>query len=416
MRPFIVKAIIKRDFKETCRNPQTLIILGITIGINLFLSLAIGKTLWVMTFSMSLVMIGFTITSFMITEEKEKKTLEALLVSPASYHEILFGKLFLTFLITVFISYLLIFSLHHDEVSVMHTLLSIPLGALVICFFGVVVGLICQTQAMLSGIGTILMLILFLPELLASTNEYIGYLARALPTHHVIQVAGLGKEGFSLSIVKHYGVLILTLFTSTFWVASFLKTAALQEGIKWSYTRLNKITSFILLLTLIFSSLVFLPIKGEIVKSVDNSFFYMNSQYKFSFPYKSKEMSFKEYHFQDKFIVKFFLMDSPDDYLYITVKKKPRELTSKVNLSNILEKIKKNEGMNLKRAKDMSLNGLVMERFSYETKDGEYLYYIFNTEEYLYRIGIEAEKENKKIYGYLIQFLENQHQRIRILD
>ena len=75
MRGYILSAIIKKDLKETFRNPQSLIIVGITVGINVFMSLAISKPLWVMTFAMSLVMVGFTLTSFIVTEEKDKKHL-----------------------------------------------------------------------------------------------------------------------------------------------------------------------------------------------------------------------------------------------------------------------------------------------------------------------------------------------------
>jgi len=416
MRPYIVSAIIKRDFKETCRNPQTLIIFGITIGINIFLSLAIGKVLWVMTFSMSLVLIGFMITSFMITEEKEKKTLEALLVSPASYHEILFGKLFLTYLITITVCFALIFSLHYNEVSILHSLLSVPIGALVICLFGVVVGLICQTQASLSAVGTILMLVLFIPELLASTNEYVGYLARALPTHHVIQLAGLGKEGLSLVIFKHYGVLLLSLVASIFWVASFLKTAATQEGRKWNYSKLNKISSLILLFTLMFSSYTFLPVKGLIVQDGNQTYSYENSQYSISYPFAPEKLEFKEFRFQDKFIVKFYVQDTPDEYIYITVKKNTKALTASQYEIKRIEEVKEKGAMNLKRRIVLGAKNITLNRFEYETKDGEFLYYLFSTDKFLYKVGLEAKRDNKKLYKYLSSYLEKSLLGISVAD
>lgn len=416
MRPYIVKAIVKRDLRETSRNPQTLIILGITIGINLILSLSLGKALWVMTFSMCLVMIGFTLTSFMITEEKDKKTLEALLVSPASYNEVLFGKVFVSFITTVLITYGLSFFLHSKEISIIHSLIAIPLGAFVICLFGVVVGLICQTQAMLSGVGTLLMLMLFLPELLASINEYIGILARALPTHHIIQLAGLGKDGFSPIILKHYIVLLFSLFATIFWAYSFLKIAGTQEGRKWKYSKLNLISSFILLLTLTMSSIVFHPKKGEIVQGENQKSFYQNLEYAISFPFDAQVLEFKEFRFQDKFIVKFYKTKSPEDYIYLTAKKNSKGLSSDEYLAKRLEEVKKETVMNLRRDNSLGHSGMIMNKFSYETKDGESLYHIFNNKKFLYRVGIDSKKENKKLYDFLTLYLEKNLQGIRVID
>ncbi|OUR96599.1 hypothetical protein A9Q84_09645 [Halobacteriovorax marinus] len=414
MRSYILSTIIKRDLKETYRNPQTLIILGITIGINVFMSLLFGKALWVMTFSMSLVMVGFTITSFMITEEKDKLTLDALLVSPASYQEILFGKLFLTFSITLSVTFSLIFSLHHEEVSVLHTLLSVPLGALVICLFGVVVGLICQTQAMLSGIGTILMLALFLPELLASANVYLGYFARALPTHHVIQLASLGKEGFSPLILKHYGVLVLSLTATIFWVSSFIKTAISQESHKWKFDRRNKVTSFILLMTLVFSSVVFLPLKGQVLQTSGNSYSYQNTQYKLSIPFLPKKFELKEFSFQNKYVVKFHLIDRPADYIYISMQKNNKGISSKENYEERLLKVRKEDAINLNLSRSIGANEVVLDRFEYETQKGKYLYYIFSTKDFLYKIGIEASNVEGESYSYLREYLQKYIQQMTL--
>ena len=229
------------------------------------------------------------------------------------------------------ISLALIFSLHFKEVSIIHTLLSVPLGALVICLFGMVIGLICPTQTALSGIGTVLMLGLFLPELLASTNDFVGYIARALPTHHVIQISSLGKEGGSATIIKHYGMLVLSLVVTTFWVISFVKTSSKQEGRSWKFDKSNKVYSGLLLLVLALSSFIFLPYRGEIIQD-DGDSRYLNAKYNISVPVEIQEFKFKEYSFQNKFVVKFKMKSSNDDYIYLSMKKNLKKRTQQEDL------------------------------------------------------------------------------------
>ena len=413
MRKYILNAIIKKDLKEMIRNPQTIIILGITVGINIFMAMIISKPLWVMTFAMSLVMIGFTITAFMITEEKDKKTLEALLVSPASYNEILLGKLFLTFSLTVIITLTLIYSLHFNEVSFLHTLISVPIGAMVICLFGMVIGLICPTQAALSGIGTILMLALFLPELMSPINNYVGYFARALPTHHVVQIANLGRDGFSTLLMKHYGVLILSLVSSIFWVKSFIKTASSQESNKWKFSRPNKITSFILLLTLVFSSYSFNPVRGSIIQLENGESRYVNKKYKISIPIDLKKFKMKEFDFQDRYVVRFAIKKSASDYLYLSIRKNRKKINHEKDLKNILVKLKKEDVINLKvQEKSLSQNKRA-NLLEYESKNGKEMLYLFNNGEFLFRIGVEASGKN---YNSLVKTLENNFQKLQILD
>jgi len=414
MRKHIISAIIKRDLKETLRNPQTLIILGITIGINVFMSVTIAKPLWVMTFAMSLVMVGFTLTSFIITEEKDKKTLEALLISPATYSEILFGKLFLTLVLTILVSFGLIFSLHHSEISTLHTLLSIPIGALIICMFGMVMGLVCPTQAALSGFGTVLMLILFLPELLASTNNLIGYLARALPTHHVIQISSLGREGLSSIVLKHYGMLFLSLFATTLWVISFVKTSAKQEGSSWKFQKGNITYSGLLIFILIISSILFIPYKGKIIKEGSTSK-YLNSEYSISIPIDENKFSFKEYRIQDNFVTNFMLASSEDDILYLSIKKNFKNRTREEDLEKTLEKLKKKDALNLKAREIMLENGLQVAKVEYQSKDGEELFYLFNSKKFLYRFGISSSKDSSNL-ELLKELLNEKINSIEVLD
>lgn len=413
MRAYILRAIIKRDLKETFRNPQTLIIVGITVGINIFMSFAISRPLWVMTFSMSLVMIGFTLTSFIVTEEKDKRTLEALLVSPASYNEILIGKVFLTFSLTVLISLALIFSLHFSEVSIIHTLLSVPIGALIICLFGMVVGLICPSVAALSGIGTILMLTLFLPEILASTNDYVGYVARALPTHHVIQISSLGKDGFSSTVLMHYAVLVLSLIVTIFWVQSFIKTSSKQESRSWKFDWSNKIHTLLLLFVLFLSSLLFLPYRSEVIMENGISK-YFNAKYLISMPINEKEFEIREFSFQNKFVAMFKMRSSLDDHIFLTIKKRNKDQQEQDGVKQLLDDLGKENVLNPKVERINTINGLVASKITYETKRGHVLYYLFSSDKFSYQLGVKIS-ENSPNHKYLSDLLDGYFNAIQLL-
>jgi ABC-2 type transport system permease protein len=285
MRSHIIMAIIEREAKEMIRNPQSLVIMSIVVGINLLFSLSLSKPILVMTLVTSLVMIGFSLTSFSIVEEKDKNTLEALLVSPASFNEILFGKISLTFFITLVNIFVPILILHSSEISFLHSFISIPLCAGIICTFGLLVGLVCSSQAALSGIGTILMLTLFLPELLSSINENVAHLARALPIHHLVQLVSVNSETLILNIMKHYFALITFAIICFGTVRSFLKSAGTQENSKWKYTKNNKFWLICIFFSFITSSIAFNPIKGKIVKVDSNQSLYVNTEYKIKLPF-----------------------------------------------------------------------------------------------------------------------------------
>jgi len=394
MRSYILKSIIKRDVKEILRNPATLLMLTITLCLNVFISTAADKGLWVLTLSMCLVMIGFYLTSFMITEEKEKKTLEALLVSPASYNEILFGKLFLTTSLTIILTYLLVFTLHFNEISFFHSIVVIPFGALTICLIGTVVGLICHSQAMLSGVGTFLMLLLFLPELMAPLNKYIGYLARSLPTHHIIQIVEIAKKGEGGQLLKHYGFLFFFLLTILLWVTSFVKGAAKIEGTKWIYSTKQKVTTFVVLITCGLSAFLFAPVLGEFVIGKNGNSHYVNEKYKISLPLDSALFETKEFPMRERLLIKFKVKDSKGDYIYLSIKENKKGFSFKETVEDRIEKIKKKGVIEFKQQEVLLKNGLKAQRFSYFDKDNKDYYFVMSTKEKLFKIGLDISDKN----------------------
>ncbi|MCE1247507.1 MAG: ABC transporter permease [Firmicutes bacterium] len=131
------------------------------------------------------VLLGFMVTSSSVVEEKEKKTLTAIRVTPCGMPEFLAGKVLLGTIIVVGVS-LLILILNGGFVGNLPALfLLIFLGAVCFSLFGVFVGLMLPSQTSVSAFGTIMMLFMFMPIGMATINEKIRTMAKILPTYYL---------------------------------------------------------------------------------------------------------------------------------------------------------------------------------------------------------------------------------------
>lgn len=130
-------------------------------------------------------MAGMYVPAMMIAEEKEKKTLGVLMLSPARPMEVFAGKGLLTLLsilVTMFI--LLLVSgngFRHIEIILTGVILTSIFGILL----GMVIGILVQNQMATGIIGTPIYMILMLVPMLAQMGDGIlKTIAKFLPTHY----------------------------------------------------------------------------------------------------------------------------------------------------------------------------------------------------------------------------------------
>ena len=136
------------------------------------------------------VMIGMYVPSMTIAEEKERKTLQVLLLSPAKPAEVFIGKGLLTF-VSIIVFALLLMAIEGnmwDKLPVI--LLALILVSIPCILIGMIVGMLAQNQMATGAIGfPVYMLFLMLPLLtIVNGQSVMTKIASVLPTYHFTQI------------------------------------------------------------------------------------------------------------------------------------------------------------------------------------------------------------------------------------
>jgi ABC-2 type transport system permease protein len=150
---------------------------------------------WTLAFSLVMLVgeVCVFIPAMIIAEEKEKKTLGVLMLSPATPFEIFAGKGLLTFLSVMFTALILTLmagtGLQHLGVILTGT----ALATIVCVLLGMIVGLISQNQMSTGMIGLpIILPFIMLPYLSIMGNDIIIKIARIIPTYYYFKMVSLG--------------------------------------------------------------------------------------------------------------------------------------------------------------------------------------------------------------------------------
>lgn len=138
------------------------------------------------------VMIGMYVPSMIIAEEKEKKTLEVLLLSPASAVEVFTGKGLVTFISMVITTFILLLvsgsGFEHLGVIIPATFVA----SIFSIFLGIVVGLLAPNQISTGLVGTPIYMLLYLFPLLGGMGvEIMEKIGVFLPTSYYYKMLEL---------------------------------------------------------------------------------------------------------------------------------------------------------------------------------------------------------------------------------
>lgn len=166
------------------------------------------------TISLSLVMlvgeVCLYVPAMLIAEEKEKKTLNVLMLSPARPFEVFAGKGLITFL-SAMLSGLLISLLGGAGLRDMAVILvATALAAIACTLLGIIIGLLAQNQMATGMLGLPIMLpFIMLPYLSIIGNETIIKISRIIPTYHYFKMLslGLGQQKVLSDMLPYVGAL-----------------------------------------------------------------------------------------------------------------------------------------------------------------------------------------------------------------
>ncbi len=147
-------------------------------------------TFYALAAAMSSLFIGLTLVSNMLVEERERKTMRMLLISPASYADIVIGKAMIALVYQFMLAIAALAITGGFQGQVPLTLLFVLLGSLFSLSLGMLAGGLLQTTSAtgaLSGIVGFIFIVptFFLAPFIAAPNNVVVVLIKALPTYYI---------------------------------------------------------------------------------------------------------------------------------------------------------------------------------------------------------------------------------------
>ncbi|MCR4783147.1 MAG: ABC transporter permease [bacterium] len=138
---------------------------------------------------------ALSVTSLTFSEELENKTMEAVLLAPVNWAEILGGKLACGFLLAWGSTVLVWLAGHGGKADFVALLLLIGLGAWLFASIGVVLGLIVKSPSVCGVLNSLVYLIFIMPVTMADYNSTMKLISRFLPSWYLCD--GFNKVMFA---------------------------------------------------------------------------------------------------------------------------------------------------------------------------------------------------------------------------
>jgi ABC-2 type transport system permease protein len=181
--------------------------------------------LLVLLLVMSLTMTGAFVVPLLMVEEKEKHTLEFLLVSPATPQEVVMGKA-LTGLVYCAIGAATMLLLNRGWMGNWPvTILAVVLGALFMVAVGLLMGSVFQTSMQVNTWSSIILLLLLLPTwfTVIQLPPAVNIVVRLIPTYYLADLLNRSLSGGAMqsAAVMDLGVLmasLILLFGLVIWI------------------------------------------------------------------------------------------------------------------------------------------------------------------------------------------------------
>lgn len=214
-----VKAVMIKERQDIGKNSNILVMYFLPILMTLIWSRIIPNMPqgFALGFGLLLlvVMVGMYVPSMMIAEEKEKKTIEVLLLSPATPAEVFIGKGALTIILIFFTSIILII-IGGVEIKLLPVILvGTLLTSIFSVFLGMVVGILSPNQMATGVIGMpVYLLLLLIPQLSVMGVEIINQIGKFLPTYYYFELLRMALEkgqGWGSSMLTHFLIIIMSI-------------------------------------------------------------------------------------------------------------------------------------------------------------------------------------------------------------
>mgnify|MGYP001160559934 CR=1 FL=1 len=224
-----VSAIIVKDVKDLFKNSYMILItILLPLGMAALLSDSDSDdaSLLGMPINLALVITGAFVQATMMAEEKEKNTLRALLLSPATRMEIILGKSLLSSLITILVVIGSIFISKMHVPGLFYFTIMVVLSIVIFVSLGTIIGLISRTVMETSIVGLPVLVIFTYGSLISTTldNPVFSTIISYLPTESFsAALIGLEQNGGFTEIKWH-------LLNMLLWAIGSLAIAVIVYG------------------------------------------------------------------------------------------------------------------------------------------------------------------------------------------
>lgn len=171
----------------------------------------LGQMLLPLLLIMTLGMIGAMVVPLLLVEEKEKRTLDFLLASPASLKEIVAGKALTGVAYTLLIAGLLLVINRQLVGNWLLTLLTILLGLIFVVSIGLVMGSLLNNIMQVNTWASSVLIVLLAPSFPSlGLPAAVETAMRLIPTYYLIEALKLSLAGSAASrIWGHLGVVLV---------------------------------------------------------------------------------------------------------------------------------------------------------------------------------------------------------------
>ncbi|MFP4976111.1 ABC transporter permease [Paenibacillus sp. CN-4] len=190
MRRF--RAMVTKEWKDGIRNPHILLNAGMPILLAVLFSQkdnnAEDLTFLAIPILVAISITGAFVQAAMIAEEKEKNTLRALMLSPASKLEVLAGKSATTVLFAILVIAVCVAVSGVPDVNLMYLSIMTLLLLVIFMAFGTLIGLIARTASESSIVGLPVLLVFIFGPIFVPGFEVPALMdiIRWLPSHQFI--------------------------------------------------------------------------------------------------------------------------------------------------------------------------------------------------------------------------------------
>jgi ABC-2 type transport system permease protein len=218
----IVRALILKELKDYCKNPFVLIVLFLPIFTNMlyFNTYSNSKLRIIMCINYGIIFSGLFLPSYLITEEKDKRTLDSLMLFSVNSYEFLIGKLLPCTLFSLIANMISLFMFKLNFISYLQVTFLIFISLVSIILIGTLIGFKCRNQSEAMIYSVIIIALLYIMPLAGNLNlvmskisSIIGISNMDLIIEDILNGKGLFCSAYSLLVMAFWAIFPILIFS-----------------------------------------------------------------------------------------------------------------------------------------------------------------------------------------------------------